>query len=148
MHATQRILFNESVHVVACKAEYLSMRLVDAMVTLLSRMQFCDLSKFGICRPRGEPFTHKIMMRKTPVLDVAAAIENINDNMVKFSDGLQQYFDAMVFAKGYRSVPNKCLKDYSYTSLTERALPRNPFPICHGLGDSTNNPCGTYFGKD
>ncbi|KAF2293880.1 hypothetical protein GH714_005374 [Hevea brasiliensis] len=120
--------------------KYLPMWFVDAMVTLLSRMELGDLSKFGIHRPRRGPFTHKIVTGQTPVLDVGTvnkihtgeikvvpAIDSTNGNMVKFSDGVEKYFDAIVFATGYKSVANDWLKDYNYI-LNEEGMPRNPFP--------------------
>ena len=37
---------------------------------MLSRLEYGDLSKYGICRPQRGPFAHKIATGRSPVIDV------------------------------------------------------------------------------
>ncbi len=37
---------------------------------MLSRLEYGDLSKYGICRPQRGPFAHKNATRRSPVIDV------------------------------------------------------------------------------
>ncbi|KAF2293886.1 hypothetical protein GH714_005441 [Hevea brasiliensis] len=91
--------------------KYLPMWFVDAMVTLLSRMELGDLSKFGIHRPRRGPFTHKIVTGQTPVLDVGT-VNKIHTGEIKVVPAIDSINGNM---------------DYNYI-LNEEGMPRNPFP--------------------
>ncbi|XP_008795319.2 probable indole-3-pyruvate monooxygenase YUCCA11 [Phoenix dactylifera] len=129
--------------------KYLPVFLVDALVVLLANFRFGDLSKYGIVRPKKGPFLLKATSRRSPVIDVGTvdkikageiqvlpAMTSINGNEIVFSDGKSHYFDAIVFATGYKSSANCWLQD---DLLNEQGFPKQKFPH-HWKGKN-----GVYF---
>ncbi|EEF33386.1 monooxygenase, putative [Ricinus communis] len=148
--ARTAIVVRSSLHVVTREMVYLGMlllihlslpiRLVDVLITLLSKIMYGNLSKYGLYRPSVGPFTHKFISGKAPVIDVGTikkirsgkikvvpAINNVNGNMVVFDNGTKQHFDVIVFATGFRSGTNDWLKDYHYI-FNEDGMPKNRIP--------------------
>ncbi|XP_062158003.1 probable indole-3-pyruvate monooxygenase YUCCA10 [Alnus glutinosa] len=134
------VLTKELVHRGMCLLKYLPFCMVDAIITMLARLEYGDLTKYGIRRPRRGPFAHKTATGRSPVIDVGTIkkiqdgeievvsdIFSINKNNVVFKNGTEKKFDAIVFATGYRSAANKWLKDYKY-GLNGEGMPKNSFP--------------------
>uniref|UniRef100_A0A7N0U2C0 Flavin-containing monooxygenase n=1 Tax=Kalanchoe fedtschenkoi TaxID=63787 RepID=A0A7N0U2C0_KALFE len=101
--------------------------MVDRVLTFASKMEMGDLSKYGVQRPSKGPLYIKSTTGRTPVLDVGTvakihsgdikvfpAINKFDENIVKFSNGSKQEFDAIVLATGYKSGASGWLKDYHY----------------------------------
>lgn len=53
-----------------CLLKYFPYYIVDALMVLLSKMKYGDLSKYGIHRPQIGPFSLKVKSGKYPVMDV------------------------------------------------------------------------------
>lgn len=49
---------------------YLSLRTVEKLVVIVSRIVYGDLSKYGIPLPSEGPFTMKIKYGKFPIIDL------------------------------------------------------------------------------
>ncbi|KAK7828595.1 putative indole-3-pyruvate monooxygenase yucca10 [Quercus suber] len=114
--------------------------MVDTLITMLARLKYGDLTKYGIYRPPRGPFAHKNVTGRSPVIDVGtigkiqngeievvSEILNIEKNNVKFKNGTEKNFDAIVLATGYKSAANKWLKDYKY-ALNGDGMPKNRMP--------------------
>ncbi|KAK4482217.1 hypothetical protein RD792_009359 [Penstemon davidsonii] len=122
--------------------KYLAVNWVDSMVTIMSKVVFGDLTKYGIQRPKEEgPFTMKIKYGKYPVIDVGtlhkiksgeiqvlpAGIKSIRGGSVAFEDGKEYSFDAIVFATGFKRSTKEWLKGDDYL-LNDDGLPKPSFP--------------------
>ncbi|KAL4644006.1 hypothetical protein ACB092_02G132400 [Castanea dentata] len=139
------VLTKEAVHRGMTLMKYLPVQIVDALTVIHAAFLFGNLSKYGIHRPNIGPFFQKSLTGRSPVIDVGTikkikqgeiqvvpAIVRINEDSVKFMDGTERKFDAIVFATGYKSSANNWLKDYKY-ALNEEGMPKNPFPAhCKG----------------
>lgn len=83
--------------------------------SVLRRLTMGDLSRYGIPTPDIAPIEQLRIYGKTPVIDlgtvariktgeirVHGAIETLRDTTVCFADGVEEPFDAIVLATGYR----------------------------------------------
>ncbi|XP_010912600.1 probable indole-3-pyruvate monooxygenase YUCCA10 [Elaeis guineensis] len=132
------VVTKEMIYLGMILLKYLPLFLVDALVLLLVKFRFGDLSKYGIVRPKKGPFFLKATEGRSPVIDVGTvgkikageiqvlpALTSIKGNEIVFADGKSQYFDAIVFATGYRSSANCWLQD---DLLNEQGFPKQKFP--------------------
>ncbi|KAL5564727.1 hypothetical protein UlMin_027891 [Ulmus minor] len=140
LYKTNCILSGRMVESGMLMLKWLPMSFVDFFISLAAKFTYGDLSKYGIIRPRKDPFSLKVDSERTPVIDggsiekikskkikVVPAILNIRGNQVLFANGTEGYFDVIIFATGYRSVAHKWLKDYCYL-LNDNGMPRNEYP--------------------
>ncbi|KAB1220410.1 putative indole-3-pyruvate monooxygenase YUCCA10 [Morella rubra] len=115
---------------------YLPVYMVDVIITTLAKLEYGDLSKYGIHRPVQGPFANKIATGKSPVIDVGtikkiqngeievvSEISKIDNNKVLFKNDTEKQFDVIVFSTGYRAA-NKWLKDYKY-GTSESSFPKH-----------------------
>ncbi|KAI5405041.1 probable indole-3-pyruvate monooxygenase YUCCA10 [Lathyrus oleraceus] len=153
--ANTSIVIRNPLHVFTRNMIRIGMRLVhyfpvyiaDTIITILAKLKYGDLSKYGIYRPKDGPLYLKNITGKSAVIDVGT-IEKIKEGSIKvvpsgikkiekknviFENNMEKEFDAIVFATGYKSVANEWLKDYTY-ALNEKGFPKNPFPK-HWKGD-------------
>ncbi|KAI3783708.1 hypothetical protein L1987_42794 [Smallanthus sonchifolius] len=104
--------------------KYIPCIIVDKMVLMLSKLLYGDLGGYGIQRPFKGPFCLKKETGRSPVIDVGTiskiksgdiqvmtTIKEIKGDHVKFANGRERQFDAIVFATGFRSTVRKWLKD-------------------------------------
>ena len=61
---------------------YLPTYMVDTLITMLARLEYGDLTKFGIYRPPRGPFTNKNVTGRSPVIDVGT-IGKIQNEEIK-----------------------------------------------------------------
>jgi putative flavoprotein involved in K+ transport len=117
--------------------------LSDRIGSMVSRLAFGDLARFGLPARRWQPFS----ARRTPVIDVGfvaalkagkvairPGIAAFTSNGVIFQDQRQEEFDAVIFATGFRSGLAELLEPEGL--LDERGLPRFPSgatTACQGL---------------
>ncbi|CAJ2628029.1 unnamed protein product [Trifolium pratense] len=142
-HVMTRELMHQGMRMV----NYLPVSVVDTIVTFLAKLKYGDLSKYGIYRPKDGPLHLKNITGKSAVIDVGT-IEKIKEGAIKvvpsnitriekkkvvFKNNIEEEFDVIVFATGYRSVVNKWFKDYKY-AFNDKGFPKNPFPR-HWKGD-------------
>ncbi|KAI5405034.1 probable indole-3-pyruvate monooxygenase YUCCA10 [Lathyrus oleraceus] len=153
--ANTSIVIRNPLHVFTRNMIRIGMRLVqhfpvyiaDTIITILAKLKYGDLSKYGIYRPKDGPLYLKNITGKSAVIDVGT-IEKIKEGSIKvvpsgikkiekknviFENNMEKEFDAIVFATDYKSVANEWLKDYKY-ALNEKGFPKNPFPK-HWKGD-------------
>ncbi|KAB1227221.1 putative indole-3-pyruvate monooxygenase YUCCA10 [Morella rubra] len=133
------VLNKELVHRGMSLLKYLPAYMVDTLITMLAKMEFGDLSKYGIRRPFRGPFANKNATERSPIIDVGtikkirngeiqvvSEISTIYKNNILFKNGTQKNFDAIVFATGYRAT-NKWLKEAKST-LNGVGIQENGFP--------------------
>ncbi|KAJ8500310.1 hypothetical protein OPV22_010862 [Ensete ventricosum] len=119
---------------------FLPVCLVDALVVLLAKLKYGDLSKYGIVRPSLGPLRLKAVTGRSSVIDVGTVekiktgeikvvkgLTNIRENEVEFEDGKSYQYDAIVFATGFRTNPRRWLQDAD-SFLDEGGYPRQKFP--------------------
>ncbi|OMO77850.1 Pyridine nucleotide-disulfide oxidoreductase, class-II [Corchorus capsularis] len=120
--------------------KYFSLNIVDTVLTILSKLFYGDLSKYGITRPEKGPFFMKVAYGKYPILDlgtcskiksgeiqVLPAISNITGNEVVFDNGKTHPFDTIIFCTGFKRSTNVWLKGDDYL-LNEDGLSKVSFP--------------------
>ncbi|KAK6141332.1 hypothetical protein DH2020_024930 [Rehmannia glutinosa] len=120
--------------------KYLPLKWVDSMLTIMSKVVFGDLTKYGIQRPKEGPFALKVKYGKYPVIDVGTlhkiksgeiqvlpGIKSIKGNNVLFENGKEYPFDVMVFATGFKRSTKEWLNGYD-SLLTDDGLPKQSFP--------------------
>ena len=108
----------------------------DAIATLFRKLTVGDLSRWGILTSAQSPLRQLREMGKTPVIDVGTlarikrgeikvhpGIERFSAHTVRFVDGTEQAFDAVIFATGYAAELQRLFPD------TEVAVDRNCMPV-------------------
>ncbi|KAK9055684.1 hypothetical protein SSX86_026769 [Deinandra increscens subsp. villosa] len=146
--AQTSIVIRSPVHVLSKELVQLGMHLlkyvprsfVDKMVLMLSKLLYGDLGGYGIKRPFKGPFLIKQETGRSPVIDVGTVskiktrdihvltdIKDINGDQIKFTNGKERRFDAIVFATGFRSTVRKWLKDDGGL-FNEKGMPKHRSP--------------------
>ncbi len=108
----------------------------DAIATLFRKLTVGDLSRWGIQTSAQSPLRQLREMGKTPMIDVGTlarikrgeikvhpGIERFSAHTVRFVDGTEQAFDAVIFATGYAAEVQRLFPD------TEVAVDRNGMPL-------------------
>ncbi|CAA6669544.1 unnamed protein product [Spirodela intermedia] len=134
------VLTKEMVYMGMVMLNHVSVQIVDALVLLMCRFQFGDLSGFGIIRPSEGPFSLKAKTGRSPVIDVGTLgkikrgeikvmkeVAGVAGGEVRFTDGETRSFDAIIFATGYRSTAADWLQDDGGL-LNEEGFPKRAFP--------------------
>ncbi|KAF8667840.1 hypothetical protein HU200_052588 [Digitaria exilis] len=126
VHVLPREMFGASTFGVAMKLlKWLPIKLVDRFLLLVAKMVLGDTEKHGLRRPKLGPLEIKKVTGKSPVLDVGAwsliksgnikivpEVESFTGGSgVRFVDGNEMAFDAVIFATGYRSNVPSWLKE-------------------------------------
>ncbi|XP_044428237.1 probable indole-3-pyruvate monooxygenase YUCCA10 [Triticum aestivum] len=119
---------------------HLPLKLVDLILMILAYILLGDLSKYGIVRPNIGPLTLKAKTGRSAVIDtgttklikkgdikVFGPISCIRGNLIEFADGNERYYDAIVFATGYKSTTNIWLKN-DMSMLNSDGIPKKDFP--------------------
>ncbi|PON36436.1 Dimethylaniline monooxygenase, N-oxide-forming [Parasponia andersonii] len=120
--------------------KFLPIKLVDIIVSALGRLTYGDMSEYGLRKPIKGPFFLKVTTGRSPTIDVGSvpkiksgeikvfpSITSIEKNNIKFEDGDNSYFDAIVFATGFRSTVRNWLKG-GEDLFNEQGMPRQKFP--------------------
>ncbi|RLN16691.1 hypothetical protein C2845_PM02G36720 [Panicum miliaceum] len=137
VHVLPREMFGTSTFGIAMKLlKWLPIKLVDRFLLLVAKMVLGDTERHGLRRPKLGPLEIKNVTGKSPVLDVGAwsliksgnikivpEVESFTGGSgVRFVDGNEMAFDAVIFATGYRSNVPSWLKDGDL--FTEDGKPR------------------------
>ncbi|KAH6821756.1 Flavin-containing monooxygenase family protein [Perilla frutescens var. hirtella] len=146
--AKTSIVVRSPIHVLSRAITYVSQVLirhiplnwVDSVATMMSKIVYGDLTKYGIKRPKEGPFALKVKYGKYPVVDVGTfdkiksgeiqvlpGIRSIKGNNVLFENGEEHAYDAVVFATGFKRPTKQWLKGDDYL-LNEDGLPQPSFP--------------------
>ncbi|XP_047072521.1 probable indole-3-pyruvate monooxygenase YUCCA10 [Lolium rigidum] len=120
--------------------QYLPLKVVDALLVMMAKFIFGDLSRHGITRPKIGPLVLKSETGRSAVIDVGTAglikkgvikvlggITKISGKKIEFQGGNESSFDAIVFSTGYKSTVNNWLKG-GETMLNNDGLPNKEFP--------------------
>ncbi|KAF5823254.1 putative indole-3-pyruvate monooxygenase [Helianthus annuus] len=96
--------------------------------------------RFGIQRPLKGPFLLKKETGRSPVIDVGTiskiktgdikvmtSIKDIQGDIIKFTNGQERQFDAIVFATGFKSTVRKWLKEDGGL-FNEKGMPKHKSP--------------------
>uniref|UniRef100_A0ACD5Y540 Uncharacterized protein n=1 Tax=Avena sativa TaxID=4498 RepID=A0ACD5Y540_AVESA len=135
------VMTKELIHLGMILARWrLSLILVDFVLVLLAYLFFGDLSNYGIVRPDMGPLLLKAKTGRSAVIDVGTTklikkgdikvfgpISRVRGNLIEFEDGNERYYDALLFATGYKSTANMWLKK-DMSMLNSDGLPKNDFP--------------------
>nr|KAJ0186586.1 hypothetical protein LSAT_V11C900474950 [Lactuca sativa] len=134
------VLTKELVQLGMYLLKYLSCSFVDKIVLMFSKLLYGDLCKHGIHRPTKGPFYLKRETGRSPVIDVGTvariktrdievmkSIEEIKGDQIKFSNGQEKRFDAIVFATGFTSNVRKWLK-HDGGLFNEKGMPHLKSP--------------------
>ncbi|XP_076938277.1 putative indole-3-pyruvate monooxygenase YUCCA11 [Bidens hawaiensis] len=95
---------------------------------------------YGIQRPLKGPFSLKKDTGRSPVIDIGTiskikageievmpAIKDIKDDQIKFTNGQEKQYHAIVFASGFKSTVRKWLKDDGGL-FNEKGMPKHKSP--------------------
>ncbi|CAO2204171.1 unnamed protein product [Urochloa humidicola] len=117
-----------------------SVQVVDRILLAAARLALGDTARLGLRRPKTGPIELKNLTGRTPVLDVGTlghiktgkikvvgAVKEVTPCGVRFADGKEEQFDAIILATGYRSDVPSWLKDGGEVFTTE-GMPKVPFP--------------------
>ncbi|RCV37908.1 hypothetical protein SETIT_8G100900v2 [Setaria italica] len=120
--------------------QHIPIKIVDLLLVTIANFTFGDLSKHGIVRPKTGPLLMKSKTGRSPVINVGTVglikkgiikvfgeISNIIGNKVEFGCGKESYFDAIVFATGYKTTVNLWLKD-DKCMLNSDGFPKKGYP--------------------
>nr|CAB3477751.1 unnamed protein product [Digitaria exilis] len=160
VHVLPREMFGLSTFGIAMALlKVFSVQVVDRILLTAARLTLGDTGKLGLRRPKTGPIELKNLTGRTPVLDVGTlghiktgkikvvgAVKEVTPRGVRFADGKEEQFDAIILATGYRSnVPSWLkVKSPSHSSLpsylvfltlqdggdvfTSEGMPKIPFP--------------------
>ncbi|XP_022030864.1 probable indole-3-pyruvate monooxygenase YUCCA10 [Helianthus annuus] len=120
--------------------KYIRCTIADKMVLVLSKLLYGDLGRFGIQRPLKGPILLKKETGISPVIDVGTiskiktgdikvmtSIKDIQGDIIKFTNGQERQFDAIVFATGFKSTVRKWLKEDGGL-FNEKGMPKHKSP--------------------
>ncbi|WVZ69480.1 hypothetical protein U9M48_018256 [Paspalum notatum var. saurae] len=105
----------------------LPVQAVDWLLVAAARVALGDTAKLGLRRPKTGPIELKNLTGRTPVLDVVGAVKEVTPRGVRFADGKEEQFDAIILATGYTSSVPSWLKDGGDV-FTADGMPKTPFP--------------------
>ncbi|KAG6382256.1 hypothetical protein SASPL_158106 [Salvia splendens] len=146
--ATTSIVVRSPVHVVSRRISamaialitYTSVKWADIFATMMSRIVFGDLSKYGIQRPKKGPYALKDEIGKYPVIDagvvdkiksgeikVLPAISGIKGKCVIFENEEECSYDVLIFCTGFNRSTKWLQEDYllNEDGLAKIAYPNN-----------------------
>ncbi|CAL9193403.1 unnamed protein product [Musa hybrid cultivar] len=141
VHVLPREMLGWSTFVVTMALlRWLPLRLVDQFLCAMAHLMFGDTDRLGLRRPKLGPMELKNLAGKTPVLDVGAlalirsgnikvmrGVKEITRGGAKFVDGMEEQFDAIILATGYRSNVSSWLMDDGGL-FTKEGMAKDPFP--------------------
>ncbi|XP_057439009.1 probable indole-3-pyruvate monooxygenase YUCCA10 [Lotus japonicus] len=104
--------------------KYLPLSVVDKLAVIARRIEYGDLSKYGIHVPNEGPFFMYQTYGKYIILDLGTVnkiksgeiqvlpseIESVRGNQVLFGDGKSHTFDSIIFCTGFKRSTQKWLK--------------------------------------
>ncbi|XP_062185330.1 indole-3-pyruvate monooxygenase YUCCA1-like isoform X1 [Phragmites australis] len=117
-------------------------QVVDRILLAAAHLMLGDTGQLGLRRPKTGPIELKSLTGRTPVLDVGTldhiktgkikvsvvgAVKEVTRRGVRFADGKEEQFDAIILATGYRSNVPSWLKDGG-DLFTREGTPKIPFP--------------------
>ncbi|CAL4981398.1 unnamed protein product [Urochloa decumbens] len=127
--------------------QHVPVTVADFLIVTVANFTFGDLSRHGIVRPKTGPFLLKAKTGRSSVIDVGTTglikkgiikvfgeISNIIGSKVEFEGQKERYFEAIVFATGYKTSVNSWLKDEN-CMMNSDGLPKKDYPS-HWKGEN------------
>jgi indole-3-pyruvate monooxygenase len=149
VHVIPRDMLGRPTQHTSILLSYLPPGLRDAIAIVIMRLVVGDLSCFGITRPAVGPNRLIEESGRFPILDIGTiamikqgkirvlpAVQEIFCNKVRFVDGAEHPFEAIILATGYTSGLDELIKGFEAIA-DARGRP-------HRFGDETDIP-GLYF---
>ncbi|XP_050236203.1 probable indole-3-pyruvate monooxygenase YUCCA10 [Mercurialis annua] len=119
--------------------KYFSLRFVDSLLVLASKIVYGDMSKYGIIRATEGPFFSAFAYGKYPIINtgtfskiksgeiqVLPALESIRGNEAVFKNGSSHSFDTIIFCTAFKRSTSQWLKDDNL--LNENGLSKVKYP--------------------
>ncbi|CAO2141465.1 unnamed protein product [Urochloa humidicola] len=120
--------------------QHVPITIVDFLIVTIANFTFGDQSRHGVVRPKTGPLLLKAKTGRSAVIDVGTVglikkgiikvfgeISNIMGNKVEFEGGKKSYFDAIVFATGYKTTVKMWLKD-DKCLINSDGFPKQGYP--------------------
>uniref|UniRef100_J3L2B4 Flavin-containing monooxygenase n=1 Tax=Oryza brachyantha TaxID=4533 RepID=J3L2B4_ORYBR len=141
VHVLPREMFGLSTFGIAMALlRWLPVQLVDRFLLTAAHLILGNTGQLGLRRPKTGPIELKNLTGRTPVLDVGTldhiksgkikvvgAVKEMTGQGVRFADGKEEQFDAIILATGYRSNVPSWLKDGG-DLFTRDGISKVPFP--------------------
>uniref|UniRef100_A0A0E0JLR0 Flavin-containing monooxygenase n=1 Tax=Oryza punctata TaxID=4537 RepID=A0A0E0JLR0_ORYPU len=141
VHVLPREMFGLSTFGIAMALlRWLPVQLVDRFLLTAAHLILGNTGQLGLRRPKTGPIELKNLTGRTPVLDVGTldhiksgkikvvgAVKEMTRQGVRFADGKEEQFDAIILATGYRSNVPSWLKDAG-DLFTREGISKVPFP--------------------
>ncbi|KAK8532566.1 hypothetical protein V6N13_131885 [Hibiscus sabdariffa] len=134
------IVSKDMVHWGLVLLKYISLKMVDTLLVMLSRLVYGDMTKYGIPRPEEGPIFMLLAYGKYPIIDVGTyekiksgeiqvlpGVSSIRGNEVVFENGNTHAFDTIVFCTGFKRATSVWLKGDDYL-LKEDGIAKQSFP--------------------
>lgn len=136
VHITPRDVNGLPAQVASLLLSGLPLRWADAVARVTRRLNYGDLSRYGLETPEGGAITRIVERGRIPLIDIGTvarirageiavigAIERFDVDGVQLADGERRAFDAVVLATGYRASFDRFLEGAAAVS-DDRGLPR------------------------
>ncbi len=136
VHVAPRDAFGVPAQLVGIAYSKLPVSVADVLARRLLRLAVPDLAPYGLQRPEKGPVKMLVEDGRVPLIDVGTlalirqghvrvvpGIEGFGEREVRFVDGQQLPFDAVVLATGYRARLDRFLEDAD-TLTDDRGYPR------------------------
>jgi cation diffusion facilitator CzcD-associated flavoprotein CzcO len=143
VHIVLRDLGGRPTQLTSMKLRKLPFWLGDAIGGLLVKIFVGNIARYGLRRPKLPPAKQLRLYGKTPVIDVGTldilksghltvlpGIERFTPTGVRFTDGREEGFDAVVLATGYQAKVEAFVEN-TEGLFNELGLPRAPFVPQH-----------------
>lgn len=114
VHVVPRDLFGRGTQQTAVMLSRLPVAMRDAIIVPVLKLVVGDLSQYGIVRPRAGPQHMIVHEGRMPILDIGTiaqvkagritvrpGVASIEGNIVRFANGAEDAYDAIVCATGY-----------------------------------------------
>jgi indole-3-pyruvate monooxygenase len=126
VHVVPRDMFGRPIQHTNILLSYLPLGLRDAIAMCTMHLVVGDLSRWGIVRPAVGPNRMIRESGRIPILDtgtiamvkqgkirVLPAVQEILPDRVRFADGAEHPFEAIIFATGYTSSLDKVIEGFA-----------------------------------
>ncbi|GAB2215515.1 hypothetical protein Droror1_Dr00019902 [Drosera rotundifolia] len=120
--------------------KYIPIQVLDSFMTILGRITYGDLTRYGIYMPKEGAIAMRLKYGKYPIIDVGSidkikkqeiqvlpAITSIRGNDILFENGRSYAFDAIVFATGFRRSTMNWIQGGDYL-FDDEGLPKPSYP--------------------
>ena len=136
-----RELFGVPILTISIAQSKLPARLVDAINAPILRIAIGDLNSYGLRKSSQGPITQILQASRIPLIDVGtinlikqgqitvtSGVERFSEDSVRFNDGKQGRFDAVIMATGFRPQVSEFMEGASATYSEDGSPTRSGQP--------------------